>query len=101
LAERFEFDGPVLVEAIAVTFERRGTPLPSALPAGLSAAFTTDQMKHTQWTAFRRRQPVDQKLPDLPDVIAGINRFVELPMLAANARQPFAYKWHSSRGWIA
>jgi hypothetical protein len=101
LAERFEFDGPVLVEAIAATFERRGTPLPTALPAGLSAAFAIDQVKQTQWTAFRRRQPADQKLPELPDVIAEINRFVESPLLAASARQPFAYKWHSGRGWMA
>jgi hypothetical protein len=42
LAERFEFDGPVLIEAITATFERRGTPL---LPASLSAAFATDPAK--------------------------------------------------------
>jgi hypothetical protein len=58
-------------------------------------------VKQTQWTAFRRRQPADQKLPDLSDVIAEINRFVESPLLAASARRPFAYKWHSGRGWMA
>jgi predicted nucleotidyltransferase component of viral defense system len=99
LAERFEFDGPVLVAAIAATFERRGTLLPTALPAGLSAAFATDQVKQTQWAAFRRRQPADQKLPDLPDVIAEINRFVESPLLAVGERQPFARKWNVALGW--
>jgi predicted nucleotidyltransferase component of viral defense system len=98
LAERFEFDGPVLVEAIAATFERRGTLLPTALPAGLSAAFATDPVKQTQWAAFRRRQP-EQTLPDLSDVVAEINRFVQPPLLAAGERQPFARKWNVARGW--
>jgi hypothetical protein len=88
LAERFEFDGPVFVEAIASTFERRGTPLTTALPAGLSVAFATDPVKQTQWAAFRRRQP-EQKLPELPDVVAAMNRFAEPPLLAAARRQPF------------
>jgi len=98
LAERFEFDGPMLVEAIVATFERRGTPIPTAMPAGLSAAFATDPAKQMQWAAFRRRQP-EQKLPDLPDVVAEINRFVEPPLHAAAGRQPFARKWNVGRGW--
>jgi predicted nucleotidyltransferase component of viral defense system len=99
LAERFEFDGPLLVEAIAATFERRGTPLPTAMPAGLSAAFATDPAKQTQWAAFHGRQPTDQKLPDLSDVVAEINRFIELPLHATTGRQPFARKWNVGRGW--
>jgi len=98
LAERFEFDGLVLVEAIAATFKRRGTSLPPTLPAGLSVAFATDPVKQTQWTAFRRRQP-EQTLPHLPDVIAQINRFVESPFLAIGERQPFARKWNVAHGW--
>ncbi|MDP9175716.1 MAG: nucleotidyl transferase AbiEii/AbiGii toxin family protein [Planctomycetota bacterium] len=100
LAERFEFDGPVLIEAIAATFERRGTPLPPALPAGLGVAFATDPVKQTQWAAFRRRQP-EQTLRDLPDVIAEIKNFIEPPLLATTRRQPFLDKWNISRGWTA
>ena len=98
LAEHFEFDGQVLIEAIAATFERRGTPLPPALPAGLSATFATDAAKQTQWIAFLRHQPA-QKLPELSDVIAEINRFVGPPMLAAGKRQPLASKWNFAHGW--
>jgi len=54
-------------------------------------------VKQTQWTAFRR-QP-EQKLPDLPEVVAEINRFVEPPLLAAGERQPFARKWNIAPGW--
>ena len=98
LADRFEFDGSVLTAAIAATFERRGTPLPPALPAGLSAAFATDPAKQTQWAAFRRRQS-EKNLPDLPETVADLNRFVEPPLLAANKRQPFLSRWNIVRGW--
>lgn len=98
VANRFEFDGSVLTAAIAATFERRGTPLPPALPVGLSPAFATDPIKQTQWAAFRRRQP-QQNLPDLPDVVAEITRFVEPPMLAATARRPFSHKWGLTGAW--
>lgn len=100
LANRFEFDGPVLIAAIAATFERRGTPLPPARPAGLSAAFATDPAKQTQWAAFRRRQS-DQNLPDLPAMVADINRFAEPPLLAASERRTFAHQWKHAPGWTA
>ena len=98
LAERFEFDGSVLAAAIAATFERRGTPLLPALLAGLSPAFGMDSVKQTQWAAFRRRQP-EQSLPDLPEVVAEINRFVEPPLLAASQSRRFAHKWNAAQGW--
>lgn len=101
LAGRFEFDGSVLTTAIAATFERRGTPLPTALPDGLSTAFVMDPVKQTQWAAFRRRQPANQKLPDLPVVVVEINRFVEPPLLAASKLQSFTDNWHETRGWTA
>jgi predicted nucleotidyltransferase component of viral defense system len=100
LADRFEFDGSVLTAAIAATFERRGTPLPPALPAGLTAAFATDPVKQTQWAAFRRRQP-EQQLPDLPEVVAEINRFVEPPLIAAGEQEQFSRNWNAARGWTS
>ena len=100
LANRFEFDGSTLTAAIVATFERRGTPLPAALPAGLSPAFATDPVKQMQWVAFCRRQP-QQNLPDLPDVVAEITRFVGPPLLVASERRPFAHKWDLTGAWTA
>ncbi len=100
LAERFEFDGPVLVEAIAATFERRGTPLPLTLPVGLTSAFANDPVKQTQWAAFRRRQS-DPNLPDLAGVVAEINLFAKSPLVAAAGQQPFSGKWNVKGGWQA
>lgn len=54
LRELFPFDD-TLVAAVQATFQRRGTPLPTALPIGLTDAFAADVTKQTQWRAFLRR----------------------------------------------
>ena len=51
LSRQFEFNGPELAEAIRLTFERRGTALPSAVDA-FTGPFVSD--KQVQWSAFRR-----------------------------------------------
>ena len=44
--------GDRLAQAIVATFDRRGTPLPYALPDALSAEFAKDETKRRQWNAF-------------------------------------------------
>jgi predicted nucleotidyltransferase component of viral defense system len=100
LADRFGFDGATLARAISATFERRATAIPPALPAGLSPAFGGNPVKQTQWAAFRRRQAIAKDLPDLPGIVAEINRFVESPLLAASTKKPFNFHWDKTRGWI-
>ena len=51
LSRSFVFDSR-LPQAIAATFARRGTPIPDALPDGLSVAFAADTQKQQQWRAF-------------------------------------------------
>jgi len=45
LAQKFPFDGALLVKSIAGTFARRGTAIPAGLPAGLTPMFGTDPAK--------------------------------------------------------
>ena len=52
LAQRFPFDGELLAKSIAATFERRGTALPTGLPAGLTPTFSSDPAKIRGWQAF-------------------------------------------------
>ena len=54
LAQRFEFDGPMLRKAIDATFARRQTNLPP-LPEALTDSFANDPTKQVQWAAFLRR----------------------------------------------
>ena len=74
LRQSFPFDEG-LVEAIAATFARRGTPIPAALPIGLSEAFALDPTKQTQWSAFLRKAGGEPDL-DLGAVVAGLRAWL-------------------------
>lgn len=80
LSQSFEFDEGQLARAIAATFERRGTDIPSETPDGLTPAFGEDEAKRRQWEVFVRDVSVDPG--SLLDVIGTI---VGLLMPAAEA----------------
>jgi len=74
--------GPgTLAQAIAATFARRGTPLPTELPLGLSDEFAGDRTKLAQWGAFLRRNRLEA--PTLAAVVREVREFVEAPLEAA------------------
>lgn len=52
LARSYEFDGERLARAIAATFERRGSTIPTEPPDALTPAFAADAAKQAQWRAF-------------------------------------------------
>ncbi len=52
LLSAFALDPARLRRAIAATFARRGTVIPTGPPDGLSDAFATDPGKRRQWNAF-------------------------------------------------
>ena len=54
-----EVDDAELRSAVTATFQRRQSPIPAALPIGLSDAFAADRGKRTQWTAFLRKNRLD------------------------------------------
>lgn len=65
-------DGTIAVDtltpAIRATFERRGTPLPMAIPFGLSDDFARDVTKQRQWQAFLAKNALDA--PNLDEIVA-------------------------------
>ena len=83
LAQAFEFDGPTLGAAIAATFARRGTPIPTGLPPGLTDAFAADAAKRRQWQAFRLRLG-DRRSPEsLMAVVDELAVFLGPPLAGA------------------
>lgn len=52
LSRLFPFDDDRLARAIAATFARRGTDIPTELPDALSPAFAADEQKRRQWRVF-------------------------------------------------
>lgn len=75
LARTFAFEGEVLARAIGATFERRGTPLPTAPPVALTAEFAEDGTKGIQWRAFVRKSGVEGA-GNLAEVVAEFGRFL-------------------------
>ena len=59
LSQSYEFDTARLAAAIAATFKRRGTPIPTEIPDGLRPAFDEDDAKVSQWRAFVEDVTVD------------------------------------------
>lgn len=55
LLEREDLDPATLANAIAATFTRRGTALPTELPIGLTDEFANDASRQSLWTAFLRK----------------------------------------------
>lgn len=78
LAREGAIDAGVLGDAIAATFERRGTALPDKLPIGLTAEFAGDVTRQKQWSAFLEKNRLEG--PGLDVVVAGIGSFVSDPL---------------------
>ena len=96
LSRQFDFNGPRLAEAIRLTFERRGTTLPSKLEA-LSGSFVHD--KRTQWTTFRNRLQLEHVPASFAEVTAGLSRFLSPVIAALLARDPGPNHWTAPGPW--
>ena len=59
LSRSFTFDDDRLAQAIAATFARRKTMIPTELPDALTPAFAVDEQKQRQWRTFVEDVAVD------------------------------------------
>lgn len=59
LSRSFDFDNDKLAQAIAATFVRRKTAIPTEPPDALSPAFARDEQKQRQWRAFVEDVAID------------------------------------------
>lgn len=99
LAGHFEFDGIVLSEAIAKTFERRRTPIPNELPISLSDSFARDASKQTQWSGFIRKGKLVARDVGLGEVVTSIRDFTAPMLNALSGGDRFNKKWDPSAKW--
>lgn len=81
LAREGLLDAALLAEAIKATFDRRGTPIPEALPIGLSDEFAHDGVKLAQWNAFLRKNQLEA--PGLDEVVGEVRDLLEIPLALA------------------
>lgn len=85
LSQSYEFDTARLAVAIAATFKRRETAIPTEIPDGLCPAFYEDDAKVTQWRAF-----VEDVAVDPGELSAVAEALAEFLMPAAAAAAVFA-----------
>lgn len=80
LSRLHTFEGDRLARAIAATFIRRNTPIPTELPDALTAAFAQDVSKQRQWSAFL--DGIEVAAVPLADITSAIRDFI-MPHVAA------------------
>lgn len=74
LSRSYDFEGDRLARAMAATFERRRTPLPTDLPDALTSTFAQDPIKRQQWQALLR--DVSGQAGALEDVVRDLAAFL-------------------------
>jgi hypothetical protein len=97
IAKSFPFDGVVLANAVASTFARRGTALPTDLPVALTPTFSGDALKQNQWRAFLQRTTLAIAPEPLPELVAFIATFAK-PLLGEQAGSA-GWQWQPGGPW--
>jgi predicted nucleotidyltransferase component of viral defense system len=90
LANKFDFEGSVLTEALQKTFENRGHTF-TAEQFEQVMAFDEDEAMQKKWKAFCRK--IDTKTDDYSTVLRTIKDFLAKPILAAVHTTCFDEQW--------
>ena len=93
------FEGTVLARAIASTFERRRTPVPTELPLPLTRVFAAIDGKGAQWAGFVRRLPGATAPADFATVIDAVAAFAGPVLIATGRGEPFDQIWPAGGPW--
>jgi len=99
IARRTELDGAILVAAIAATFTRRQTALPTDRPLALTKQFGEDAAKLHQWQAFLNKNRI--AAASLGDTVALLDDLLWPPTKVAAANSQATATWRpESLRWV-
>jgi hypothetical protein len=99
IAQRTELDGATLAAAIAATFARRQTALPTERPLALTRQFGEDGAKVRQWQAFLIKNRIEAA--SLVDTVAFLDDLLWPPTKVAAAGSAATATWRpESLGWV-
>lgn len=98
LSESFDYDGPVLQQAISITFRRRATDIPNETPLALSDDFAIQ--RRVLWEQYLTRNKLSiEPIRDFGYVIIRLRSFL-LPILEAlNEQKTFEKCWRAGHDW--
>lgn len=98
LANKFDFDGKVLTEALKKTFENRGHRF-TIEQFEQVMGFDADAAMQKKWRAFVRK--IDSKTDDYSTVLKTIEAFLTKPFVAAVEDKTFMEHWIAQNGeWM-
>jgi predicted nucleotidyltransferase component of viral defense system len=95
----FDFDGPILRDAVNNTFKRRSTQLPERIPVTFTDEFRKDTGKQIQWRAFLRKSDPQVIPGNLDDTLGEIVEFLMPVMNAIQTGSDFRSTWNRDRAW--
>lgn len=99
IARRTELDGTTLDAAIAATFTRRHTTLPTERPLALTKQFSEDTAKLRQWRAFLNKNRIDAA--SLGDTVAVLDDLLWPPTEVAAAGSQATATWRpETMRWV-
>lgn len=96
LSRQFDFDGAKLAEAIRLTFERRGTALPTEIEAFTEPFIDAKQI---QWTTFWKRLQQDHVSVSFREVTTAVDGFLAPVVAAISSGKPSPTNWIASGPW--
>ena len=95
LANKFNFDGKTLTEALKKTFENREHSFTVGQFEQVMS-FAEDSAMQKKWNAFTRK--IDTAADNFGTVLKTINRFLAKPFAAAAGSREFSEKWYAIYG---
>ena len=99
IAQRTTLDGATLAAAIAATFARRQTTLPTERPLALTCQFSEDPGKQRQWQAFLNKNRITAS--SLADTVMLLDLLLWPANIVAANQNGTTATWHSeSREWV-
>jgi hypothetical protein len=99
LATHFDFEGPILAQAIRETFRWRQTTLPRT-PVAFSDDFARHREKQAQWVAFIGRHRLEDTPATLHEAIQVLAAFLQPVIQALAEGQRFDRRWVPGGPWV-
>ena len=98
IANKFDFDGGVLTEALRKTFSNRERSF-SLEQFRQVMSFADDAAMQKKWKAFIRK--INTRTDDYGTVLRTIQNFLEQPFMAAAENKTFTGRWSAANSkWI-